>query len=198
MDYSKDVIRCFRTLREMFADRAKHDPDLWTSKRLYDITDERITENCLKQIFVEPLENSVALLFVLQTKFKVTDIRKMISVEKMSLDDFVIIVTSEKPTSANVKTLKSIFSRMQIFSIEELLINVTQHVLVPKHEVMKDSEVAEVIERFNIKTKSNLPFIQSIDPVARYLALKPGQVVKITRKSPSAGETVLYRYCILK
>lgn len=196
MDYSKDVVRCFETLRQMFNDRAKHDPKLWDCPTLDKISDKETADKCLSQIFVVQLENSVKLLFVLQAKFKVADIRKQISSDKISPDDFVVIVTSEKPTSANIKTLKNMFSRMQLFSIEELLINVTKHTLVPLHEVMMDEEVDEIIDRFNIKSKSSLPFIQSIDPVARYLALRPGQVVRITRKSPSAGQHISYRYCI--
>ena len=196
MDLSKDVIRSFATMREMFKDREKHDPGQWKSSMICDISDQDLINNCLSQIFVVPLENSVKILYVLQAKFKVQDIRKLITSDRIDPEDLVVIVTSEKPTSANVKTLKNMFARTQIFTIAELLINVTHHVLVPRHEVMTDKEVAEMMEVFNVKSKANLPLILSSDPVARYLALRPGQVVRITRSSPSAGEYVGYRYCI--
>ncbi|MEM3717932.1 DNA-directed RNA polymerase subunit H [Thermofilum sp.] len=41
--------------------------------------------------------------------------------------------------------------------------------------------------------KSDLPWIYSTDPVARALKAKPGDVVMIIRKSPTAGESVAFR-----
>jgi DNA-directed RNA polymerase subunit H (RpoH/RPB5) len=42
----------------------------------------------------------------------------------------------------------------------------------------------------------NFPLLLSSDPVARYYGALPGTMMRITRKSPTAGEYVLYRVVV--
>ena len=72
------------------------------------------------------------------------------------------------------------------FQEQDLLVNITKHELVPKHYLMSPEEKAALLKRYRLK-QSQLPKIQSRDPVAKYLGLKSGQVVKIIRKSETAG-----------
>ncbi len=74
-------------------------------------------------------------------------------------------------------------------------INILEHELVPKHEVLSKEEKEEVLKRFNITT-DQLPKILSSDSVLQYIKAKPGDVIKITRKSQTAGETVYYRVVV--
>ena len=77
----------------------------------------------------------------------------------------------------------------------ELLVRVTDHDLVPKHEVLSEADKKDVLARFNA-TEEQFPFLFSIDPVVRELKAKPGDMVKITRKSDTAGETTYYRFVV--
>ncbi len=67
-----------------------------------------------------------------------------------------------------------------------------EHDLVPKHEILSDKDAKEVLDQYNI-TVAELPKIFKTDPAIRHLEPKPGAVVRITRPSMSAGETVFYR-----
>ncbi|MEM0361065.1 MAG: DNA-directed RNA polymerase subunit H [Sulfolobales archaeon] len=74
-------------------------------------------------------------------------------------------------------------------------INILEHELVPKHEVLSTEEVVELLRSLGIRPEQ-LPWIRASDPVARELGVKPGDIVRIIRKSPTAGESIAYRFVV--
>jgi len=81
------------------------------------------------------------------------------------------------------------------FRDNELLVDITEHKLVPAHAPLSPEDKAALLKRYKLKD-SQLPRIQKSDPVARYYGLKVGEVVKIVRPSETAGRYVTYRVCI--
>jgi len=69
---------------------------------------------------------------------------------------------------------------IQVFTVNELLFNVTKHVMVPKHEKIPDSQVPDLLRELKV-TKSNLPGILYEDPVVRYYNWPPGSIIQVTR-----------------
>ncbi len=69
------------------------------------------------------------------------------------------------------------------------------HELVPYHEVLSDEEKEKMMKNFNT-TPDQLPKILDTDPVSLSIGAKPGQVIKITRKSHTAKEAVAYRFVV--
>ena len=72
---------------------------------------------------------------------------------------------------------------------------VPDHAYVPKHEVMTRKEAEEVLEKFNCQP-TELPLIFANDPAIIGLGVKPGDMIKITRKSSTAGHSLYYRYVV--
>jgi DNA-directed RNA polymerase subunit H len=73
--------------------------------------------------------------------------------------------------------------------------DVREHMLVPEHILLTEEEAAEVLKRYNI-TPGQLPKIKTSDVVVKQIGAKPGDILKITRKSLTAGKAVAYRLII--
>ena len=69
------------------------------------------------------------------------------------------------------------------------------HILVPKHEIMTIKEAEEVLEKYHCKA-IELPLIFVSDPAIVGLGVKPGDMIRITRTSATAGESFYYRYVV--
>lgn len=74
-------------------------------------------------------------------------------------------------------------------------IDILKHAFVPKHVKMTEEEVQELLLKYNISHKQ-LPIIRKSDPAIKELGVNAGDVIKITRKSPTADEYVFYRVVV--
>jgi DNA-directed RNA polymerase subunit H len=74
-------------------------------------------------------------------------------------------------------------------------IDVMSHQLVPKHEMLSETEGEEILKQFNL-TKDQLPKILITDPCVKRIGAKVGQIIRITRDSPTAGLSEFYRVVV--
>ena len=69
---------------------------------------------------------------------------------------------------------------------------VDKHILTPKHLKLGEREKAQLLEKYHVTSKE-LPKMQKTDSAIKELDVKLGDVIRIIRKSPTAGESVFYR-----
>ncbi len=69
---------------------------------------------------------------------------------------------------------------------------VDKHILTPKHHKLGEKEKAQLLEKYHVTSKE-LPKILKTDSAIKELDAKLGDIIKIIRKSPTAGESSFYR-----
>ena len=75
----------------------------------------------------------------------------------------------------------------------DILVEETEHILVPVHELLTDAEAKKVLEELHVN-KEDLPKIFESDPQAKRLGAKPGQIIKIYRADPPFQAKNKYPY----
>jgi DNA-directed RNA polymerase subunit H len=71
---------------------------------------------------------------------------------------------------------------------------------VPEHHLLTEEQAAEVLKELQVE-KDKLPKIRTDDPAVVYLEqihgkIQEGSIIKIIRKSETAGEFIAYRLVI--
>jgi DNA-directed RNA polymerase subunit H (RpoH/RPB5) len=164
---------------------------------LLETKDENVTdENIKKKIYIR---------YCLNARPAAKNIQEMIDdlfilTETLKKTDTLFIIIKDHPNETLINELNHIWETDGIFivveSIKRLQYNILEHILVPKHRILLESEVQQIMTKYNINNKSQFPDISRFDPVARVIGLRPGQVCHITRPSKTAIEADYYRICI--
>jgi DNA-directed RNA polymerase subunit H len=84
-----------------------------------------------------------------------------------------------------IELIPSIFPSFKIFD----------HDFVSKHELLTPEEKKEMLEKYKMQPYQ-LPRINAQDPAIIAVGGKPGDIVKVIRKSQTAGKYEAYRYIV--
>lgn len=72
---------------------------------------------------------------------------------------------------------------------------ISSHEMVPTHAIIPREEIPLLLEKYSIKMQQ-FPKLLDTDPLVLEIGATPGDVVKITRMSATAGESTYYRLVI--
>lgn len=139
--------------------------------------------------------------YILTPKIRVTNLMSLTNqiLEDYSEGDTIIFIIRDKITSEdsideffrNIYIKEKIF--VQFFHLDTLTFNVTNHSLVPRHEILSKEETNELIKSLYITDIKKLPKINASDPISKYYGIKRGEVFRITRPSETSGISYYYR-----
>lgn len=90
----------------------------------------------------------------------------------------VVLVSKLSPTPAARDELAS--AGVQHFCYYQLLIDITEHALVPPHRMLTKDETAALLTKLGV-TLHKLPKMLHSDPIARFYNFPRGSVIEITR-----------------
>ncbi|KAI8919193.1 RNA polymerase [Powellomyces hirtus] len=188
--------RVYKTMRELIRDRG-----FAVTQREIDMSLEEFKAtfvqggvvNRANMTYMTTLEDKpteqILVFFTEEESVGIKPIKKI--AERMVTNNIfkAIVVYSKTMTPSAKKVVTEMAPKyiLELFTEAELLVNITKHILVPKHEVLTDVEKKTLLERYRLR-ESQLPRIHHSDPIAKYYGMKRGQVVKIIRPSETAGK----------
>lgn len=193
MDYKEKtkLFKIRKTLLEMLGDRKYQIPS-----EIKDLNIQHFMAQYENNEIDITLDNMYVRFFEEDKSFAKNDLKNNYAeiVEENGDTINVIIIIKDKIASA-VKTElgKNIYSNLEIFTHNELIFNITKNYLVPKHILLNEEEKQEVYKKYNMKNNDHFQQILVTDPVAKYYAMRVGDLCKIIRSSPSSGVGISYR-----
>ena len=128
---------------------------------------------------------------------KITTIRKVIDIETfMDKPGYKFVIVNNIAPKA-VKQITE-YKQTELFYEYELLINLIDHILVPKHYKLNENEKQLFMNDYQISTDDlkNLKRMYIDDPITRYYNLSIGDIMRVERPSLTSGICVDYRIVV--
>jgi DNA-directed RNA polymerase subunit H (RpoH/RPB5) len=150
-------------------------------------------------------KNKIYIRYYLSKTIRPNNIDEMIddlfNVEEiLTKDDTLFIVVKDDINETLTNKLIHLWETDGIFivmiNIQRLQFNILKHEMVPEHIVLNNSEIEDVMKKYNIIDKQHFPDISRFDPVAQVIGLRPGNVCRIIRPSKTSVTADYYRICI--
>ena len=159
------------------------------------IKKEKEHEGAIAYIIEIPEEKQKAIVWCIlnEATVGIAAMNTLYKVMKEKEIDRAIVSTEGRYTHAvktgakkkNVELLPKSFPVFDIF----------EHALVPRHEILTEKERDQLLTLYKVKPYQ-MPQVKSNDPAVKAIGAKPGNILRIIRKSSTAGEHIAYRYVV--
>lgn len=190
MNHTAEILKSLGTIKKMLAYRGI------VSNELDAFSHDEVSN---KQMFsIELSDVKIKLFFDISPRSKWSEIKKFFNLTKempCESDLFIFVLLNMNNSESN-KSI-DVPTDYQIFSLRELQFNIPDNtLLVPKHKLISDDdEIQDILNKYQVK-RNQLPLILHTDKMAKYINAKSGNLVQITRISPTSGEYIVYR-CVV-
>jgi DNA-directed RNA polymerase subunit H (RpoH/RPB5) len=114
--------------------------------------------------------------------------------------DELIIVSKDKVNAGLKQIVTQLYINdgkfVNIYYIDDYLVDKINHELVPEHNVLSDDKKKEIMKKYYTTNDTQFPEISRFDPQAQAIGARPNEMIEIIRSSPTAITTKFYRVCI--
>jgi len=143
----------------------------------------KMKDNQKAIIWAVTTDGTVGVAYVTQLKKAMDDAK----VEKGIITTIGKYTHTAKTRSkqSGIELIPKIFPSFKIFD----------HDFVSKHELLTPEEKEKILEKYKM-LPYQLPRINAYDPAIIAVGGKPGDIVRVIRKSQTAGKYVAYRYIV--
>ena len=117
----------------------------------------------------------------------------------LTSNDDLIIISKDKTNQTIKDLIEQLFIKdkkfVNIYNFHDYLFNVLEHEMQPKFRILSEEEKQKIMKQYNITKDKEFPDISRFDPVSQAIGVRPGEVMEITRSSPTAVKSVYFRIC---
>jgi len=163
--------------------------------RKYKLISKEKYEGAFAYVVEMPEEEAKAIVWCIldSATVGIAAMNTLYKVMKEKEIDRAIVVTEGRythavKTGAKKKNVELLLKSFPVFDIFE-------HDLVPLHEILTEKEKTQLLEKYKVKPYQ-IPQIKSTDPAVKAIGAKPGDILRIIRKSKTAGRHISYRYVV--
>ena len=163
--------------------------------RKYKLIKKGIEEDVISYTVKNPKDKEKALVWCVLREATV-GIAMMNTLYKLLEEkglDRAIVITEGRFTHAAKQGAKK--RKVELLPKSFPVFEIFDHKLVPKHEFLDEKEKKEILAKYKIQPYQ-MPQIKSIDPAVKAIGAKPGDMLRIIRKSSTAGVHIAYRYVV--
>jgi DNA-directed RNA polymerase subunit H len=163
--------------------------------RKYKLLEKEKYEGAIGYIIDIPQDKEKALVWCIlgEATVGIAAMNTLYKVMKEKDIDRTIVVTEGRYTHAVKLGAKK--KKVELLPKSFPVFDIFEHALVPFHEILSEKEKTQLLAQYKVKPYQ-IPQIKSGDPAVKAIGAKPGDVLKITRKSSTAGEHITYRYVV--
>ena len=148
-----------------------------------DIVETEIGEGDESELVVIAEKNGkkiVVFPIIVQKYDKKNFQRTMFLMNNIGTNHSIVVYDSvTPPTKKMIENASNIDNVIEGYLSQELMYNPTKHRLVPKHQLLGDSEAEEFVRLYG----KNWPILQKNDVIARFYGFQVGDIVKVVRKN---------------
>ena len=184
----------------MDEDRALDTLRLMLGRRGVDTKTDRVVTDALEKVNLYTVGDQLVVFSQKDKGLVERDINKILDFADGNDYTHGVILIALVPPSENVlKTIKALTKErvLQFFHIRQLRFDITTHRMAMPHRILKEEEKTEMFKRYNVQRPADqLPWIDSQDPMVKWIGGRPGDVIEVLRHSDVAGPQPYYRYCV--